>query len=146
MHGLRACWETAVKDRTREGIFGFDLEADVCSARLLYACFSHNWLSDRQASSLGLALHYAFGAFIGTLYAGTGWGERWFDKSGVAFGSVLWLGADEIPISLSGISHPFKRGMASHASALVVHIAFGITLEQMLRASRSGEHGYQKEE
>jgi hypothetical protein len=61
---------------------------------------------------------------------------RWIaQSSGVAPGALLWIGADELPISLTGISDPFRRSIASHASALIAHVVFAVTVDQMVRGS-----------
>lgn len=54
---------------------------------------------------------------------------RWLHKGrGAVFGALLWLCADEIPISFSGVSNPFKKSAVSHGSALAAHLLFGITV------------------
>jgi hypothetical protein len=129
MHSFRIFWETAISRDTRDTIFGFNHEADVIAARLVFRLFSNRTLTEHQAGQLGIAMHYWLGATLGIVYklaccsAG----------SGALFGALLWLYADEMPISLSGISDPFKKSAASHASALAAHLVFGCVTAQAVQ-------------
>jgi hypothetical protein len=124
MHGFRLAWEAVLSRDNRHTIFGFDHEADVNAARIVYELFSKERLPDQPAGRIGLAMHYLFGAGLGILYQVT-WRTAGSDA---AFGMLLWLCADEIPISLSGISDSFAKSAASHASALAAHVIFaGVT-------------------
>jgi hypothetical protein len=117
MHAFRLFWELEYCDK--DGIFGFDREADVNSARLLYFWISQESLSECHAARVGLALHYAYGAMLGSLYGVTRDRPGRFGKGMASrLGVLLWLCADEIPISLSRISNPFRKSIASHAGAL----------------------------
>jgi hypothetical protein len=131
MHGFRLLWENAISHNPRDAIFGFDHTADVNAARLAARLFSNTTLSERQAGQLGMVMHYGLGATLGITYA---WRPA---DSGVLFGVLLWLCADEIPISLSGISDPFGKSPASHASALTAHVVFGYVTAQAVRAMQS---------
>ena len=78
-------------------------------------------------------MHYAYGAMLGALYTGTKARTAWFSEAGaIPLGALLWVFADEIPISVSGISDPFGRTTASHASAFAAHLLFAITVQQTL--------------
>src|SRR5438067_2989479 len=115
MHIFRLGWEAVINCDPRKGIFGFDREADVY---LIYRCISRERPPELRAGRTGLALHYVYGASLGALYALIKPRVRWIARSsGVAPGALLWIGADELPISLTGISDPFRRSIASHASA-----------------------------
>lgn len=133
MHGFRLFWETATSRDNRETIFGFDHEADVNAARLVFRLFSTTNLTEHQAGQLGIVMHYALGAMLGIIYKPT-WHPA---DSGALFGALLWLCADEIPISVCGISDPFKKSAASHASALAAHLAFGCATAQVVHVMRS---------
>lgn len=135
MHGFRLWWEITTGDCPRHAVFGFDREADVQSAQLLYLWFSDERPSEQQAARFGLALHYLYGAVLGSLYAVALPRNNWLGKSGGSpLGALLWLCADEIPISAAGISNPFRRSVASHGSALAAHLLFAATVENTLRA------------
>ena len=133
MHGFRLLWESATDKKPEYGIFGFDREADVNSARLVSAVFLRQRLTDSQAERLGLALHYAYGGAIGASYAALSSRlPQGRSTSGLAFGVVLWLLGDELPVSLSGVSNPFRKTAASHAGALACHLLFSAVVERIL--------------
>jgi hypothetical protein len=136
MHIFRIGWQAVTNRDPQKGIFGFDREADVKSIYLIYRCISVERPPKRDAARTGLALHYVYGASLGALYALTKPRVRWIARSsGVVPGALLWIGADELPISLTGISDPFRRSIASHTSALVAHVVFAVTVDQMIRGS-----------
>jgi hypothetical protein len=136
MHVFRLGWEAVMNRDPRKGIFGFDREADVNSIYFMCRCISLERPPEIRAGRTGLALHYVYGASLGALYALTKPRVRWIARSsGVAPGALLWIGADELPISLTGISDPFRRSLASHASALLSHVVFAVTVDQMVRGS-----------
>jgi hypothetical protein len=136
MHIFRLGWEAVMNRDPRKGIFGFDNKADVNSIYLICRCISLERPPELRAARTGLALHYVYGASLGTLYALTKPRVPWLARSsGVAPGALLWIGADELPISLTGISDPFRTSIASHASALIAHVVFAVTVDQMVRGS-----------
>jgi hypothetical protein len=136
MHIFRLGWEAVINRDPRKGIFGFDNEADVNFIYLIYRCIPLDRPPKARAARIGLALHYVYGASLGALYALTKPRVRGIaQSSGVAPGALLWIGADELPISLTGISDPFRRSIASHASALIAHVVFAVTVDQMVRGS-----------
>jgi hypothetical protein len=130
MHGFRLVWEAAVAHNSRHTIFGLDREADVNGARRAHGFFSDDVLPEALAGRLGIAMHYGLGATFGVFYALS----RARRLSGATLGALLWLGADEIPISVCAISDPFAKSISSHAGALVSHLLFGITVTRTLRA------------
>lgn len=134
MHGSRLLWEMAVGRHSRHTIFGFDHEADINAARLASRLLRRSTLGERQAAQIGIAMHYAFGAVLGVVYA-LAW--RPTDSSGL-FGTLLWVCADEIPISASRISNPRAKSAASHASALAAHLIYGSVTAEVVRALQSG--------
>jgi len=130
MHGFRLVWEAAVAHDSRHTIFGFDREADANGARRAYGFFSDDVLPEHVARRWGIAMHYGLGATFGIFYA-LSCAAR---LSGSTLGALFWLGADEIPVSLSGISDPSAKSIASHAGALASHLLFGVTVNRTLRA------------
>ena len=130
MHVLRLGWEAVVSSNSRHTIFGFDHEADVNSARLLSSQFlSNRELDERSAAHLGLTMHYAFGAALGIAYS-LAWPRK---NSALSFGAMIWLCADEIPITVTGISDPFAKSAASHGSALAAHFVFASVTDSVMR-------------
>jgi len=137
MHVFRLFWEPAVSRNSRHTIFGFDREADINGARLAYRLFSGDRLFRAAASQLGIAMHYGLGATFGMFYSLF----PVHPLSPASLGALLWVFADEIPISASGISHPAAKSLASHAAALASHLLFGVVVTHTLRAlGRKGAH------
>lgn len=127
MHAFRLLWESAAHDQPRHGIFGFDREADVNSARLMSSVVLRRTITDVEAEKLGLALHYGYGAAMGVFY------EALNVRAPAAFGSVLWFVGDEIPISMLGLTDPSRRSVASHLAALGAHLLFGCVVDAVIR-------------
>lgn len=134
MHVFRLGWEAAINSDPQNGIFGFDREADVNSAYVVCDLISRERPSELQAGRIGVALHYVYGAALGAVYALTKTRAPSIARidTGIV-GALLWLGADELPIALLGISDPFRRSVASHGSALVAHLVFAITVDRIVR-------------
>lgn len=73
--------------------------------------------------------HYLFGAAMGALY-GAYAQRRQTLSSGAAFGTTVWLGADEIAMPLLGLSHSTaRRPLEMHLQSLVAHLVFGAATE-----------------
>jgi uncharacterized membrane protein YagU involved in acid resistance len=85
------------------------------------------------------AVHYAFGAAMGAVYGalaevaptvralgGSGWG------------TLVWIGADEIGVPALGLSKPdADYPLEAHAQAFAAHIVYGVTTELVRRAVRA---------
>lgn len=134
MHGFRLIWERTVSRDARHTIFGFDDEADANGARLAYQLFSRDVLPAPQARRIGIAMHYGLGTALGVAYQFS-WPVACSDNW---FGILLWLCADEIPISAVGISDPFAKSAASHTGALAAHLIFGGVTGRLTRLVQSG--------
>jgi hypothetical protein len=133
MHMFRLCWESATSHDPEQAIFGFDREADVNSARRLASTFVEQVMDPESAAKLGLALHYAYGAVVGSGYAVLSRRRAWMRLGfGTAFGAILWFAGDEVLISMAGLSRPFERKCISHVGALGSHLLFGVTLEALI--------------
>jgi hypothetical protein len=134
MHAFRIAWERINPDLVRHAIFGFDRQADIDSAQLINALLARPPLPIESAARLGLVLHYLYGAMLGTAYAAArARAPRLASARGIPAGVALWLLADEISITLSGISNPLDRSLASHLSALAAHLVYVFTIEGILR-------------
>ena len=86
---------------------------------------------------LGSALHYGFGATAGAVYGLLA--RRWPGVTaggGLAYGTGVWLLADELMLPAMGFADPPHRSPARrHAYALVGHWAYGAALECVRRAT-----------
>jgi len=134
MHAFRLLWESATRHEAQRGIFGFDREADIKSARMLNAMVRRRPIPDREAERLGLALHYLYGAALGVGYGALAPRLPQLGKAlGLPLGAALWLVADEVPISAAGISNPLRRPPSSHAAALCAHLLFGAVVRYSYR-------------
>jgi len=134
MHAFRIAWEAIACDSVRDGIFGFDREADIASAQRIHGILLREPLCNESAARLGMTLHYIYGALLGAAYAAASATVPGIaDRRGISAGAVLWLAADEIPITLSRISNPLDKSFASHVSALGAHLLYAATLETILR-------------
>ena len=145
MQAFRSVWRRLTCDRTEDGIFGFDREADVNSMQKLSKAVLGRALAQPDTEKLALAFHYGYGATAGALYAVASERAPVIRVGfGTVFGGLLWLAGDEFPITVSGVSNPCDKTVASHASALAVHLLFGSVVEGMSRyllsSRRLAEH------
>jgi uncharacterized membrane protein YagU involved in acid resistance len=92
-------------------------------------------------SWLGTAVHYAFGGAMGAWYAAMA--ERVPTVRalhGVAYGTAVWVVADEIVMPILGLSRgPRQLPGDVHAYALAGHWVYGATLESVCRFGRQLE-------
>lgn len=133
MHGFRLAWEAAARRRSQYGIFGFDEEADVNSSRLFCRLLLRTSISRSAARKTGIALHYLYGAMLGGCYVVLASRKpKIRSGSGTALGAVLWLAGDEIPITLSGISDPRSKTLASHVAAFAANLLFGAIVDRII--------------
>ena len=85
-------------------------------------------------------VHYAFGAAMGGLYGGLAEVSPAVRAcTGTAYGTAVWVGADEIAMPMLGLSDPeAERPVEMHAQAFAAHLVYGLTLELVRRALRRG--------
>ena len=88
-------------------------------------------LSERSTPVVAMSIHFAFGTLMGGLY---GWLAEILPlvtlAGGTAFGTVLWLGADELAVPALGLMNPPARNPSPmHAAAWSVHLVYGAVLE-----------------
>jgi putative membrane protein len=103
------------------------------------------WMLGRPLTrdELGVAAavsHYTFGAAAGALYgACIELLPRRRLRSGVGFGTALWITADEVAMPLLGLSEPTtQRPAEMHLQALAAHVVYGVTTELVRRPTRWG--------
>jgi hypothetical protein len=83
------------------------------------------------------AVHYLFGAAMGALYGAYAERQR-ADGSGAAFGTTVWLAADEIAMPLLGLSDSTaRRPLEMHLQSLVAHLVYGTATEMTRRSVRA---------
>ena len=100
--------------------------------------FRHK-LTDDERKPASIAVHFGFGASMGALYGAIAEIEpRATFASGIPFGTVLWLGADEVVVPVAGFSkNPGQYPISTHADALMAHLVFGLTTDLVRRGVRS---------
>lgn len=96
-------------------------------------------LTDDEKKTAEPIVHYAFGTLVGGLYGLMAELTPLTTKgAGCAYGTAVWLGGDEIAAPLMQLSKtPEKYPLSTHVEALVSHLAYGLTLEGVRRASRA---------
>jgi putative membrane protein len=124
----------AKKERVREGIpepqpkpksTGDDATVKAANA-ISTTVFDHE-LTDHQKIWAGPAVHYAVGATFGALYGTLATATEVDAFSGTAYGTALWLAADEIGVPLAGLSGPpAETPLSGHFNALASHLVFGL--------------------
>jgi uncharacterized membrane protein YagU involved in acid resistance len=84
-------------------------------------------------------VHYSFGAVMGALYGGLAEAvPRAGTLGGAAFGTAVWIGADELAIPMLGLSHRrTEYPLETHVQALAAHLVFGIATDLIRRAARA---------
>ena len=96
-------------------------------------------LTIEQKQKLGPVVHYGFGAVMGAIYGGM---KEEFDNTslgwGTAFGSALFVAADEAAIPLLGLgANPVESPLSTHLYAWSSHLVYGAALESVRRPVRS---------
>jgi len=97
-------------------------------------------LAPERREAAGSLVHYAYGTLIGAAYgAAAEHSDLPRTASGAAFGSALWLLADEVAVPALKLARPARDYPAEvHAVALCSHLAYSVTTELIRRALRAG--------
>ena len=96
-------------------------------------------MAQSEKKIAGAVVHYAFGALVGGLYgilteampaARAGFGT--------AYGTVVWLGADEAMVPALKLSPPPQEAsLSQHLSGLSAHLVYGAATEAVRRTLRA---------
>jgi putative membrane protein len=83
-------------------------------------------------------VHYAFGSVMGAVYGGMLEGVREVSPaSGAAFGTAVWLGADELAVPVLGLSRTdTDYPLEAHAQSFFAHLVYGVTTDLVRRGIR----------
>lgn len=138
--GLAAAWVmNAVQSVVLVTPPGNADSATAKTANLVHKSVTGKLLAKTRKKAVGNYLHFAFGAFLGSIYgalaeycpvATTGFG--------MPFGLTVAGIADEVLVPLLGLSvPPWKSSAKSHTYGLVSHIVFGSIVEATRRTIRS---------
>ncbi len=87
----------------------------------------------------GSAVHYAFGTLMGGLYGALAEVSPSVTSGrGVPFGTILWLGADEVAVPALGLSStPNEAKPSMHLAALTAHLVYGVATDLVRRMTRT---------
>jgi putative membrane protein len=104
---------------------------------LTHAVTGHILTPDEEKTG-GSLVHYSFGTSMGVLYgAAAEYLPEAATGGGAAFGTLLWLGADEMAVPALGLASPPQDvPIASHLNHWALHIAYGTTAELVRRFVR----------
>ncbi len=105
-----------------------DDDATVKTAKVISTkVFNHELTADEKKWA-GPAVHYALGTTLGALYGGLAETFPVVTAGyGIAYGTAVWLGADEITVPALGLSPPASETPpSSHAKALAAHLVYGV--------------------
>jgi putative membrane protein len=84
---------------------------------------------------VGSAIHYAFGATMGALYgAAAAHDPRIRSGFGLAYGSAIFLAADELMLPALGLSRLWQKPARQHIFGLFSHWIYGAATEGIYRA------------
>jgi len=133
MNQFQALMQVASKpEKTEQGDDATVKTADAISTQVF-----HHELAKDEKKWAGPAVHYAFGTLTGAIYgalAETVPATR--IGYGTAYGTAVWLGADEIGVPAFGLSKPpEKTPMSQHVQALTAHLVYGLTTDLCRRAA-----------
>jgi putative membrane protein len=96
-------------------------------------------LTREELEAAAPLLHYLFGSVLGAVYGGLV--ERARETpllSGAAFGTAVWVGADEIAMPALGLSSSnADYPLEAHAQSFAAHIVYGITTDMIRRGLRA---------
>ena len=99
--------------------------------------FGHE-LTKGEKQTAGQVVHYGFGTTMGALYgAAAELLPGVTAGAGLGFGTLLFLGADEVAVPATGLSEPpAEVPLSKHAYGLVSHLVYGLTADLVRRGVR----------
>jgi len=99
--------------------------------------FEHH-LTKPEKERAGEAVHYAFGVSSGAIYGAVSEVMPLATMcEGTAFGTAVWLLADEATVPALGLSrNPTDYPVSTHVYSLASHLVYGLTTELVRRALR----------
>lgn len=109
-----------------EGRNANELAAQAVATRLL-----GRRLTQRELQIGAPLAHYTFGSVMGAAYGAWAAAARCHVvPRGAAFGTALWLAADEVAMPLLSLSRPTtERPIEKHLQAFAAHLVYGVVAE-----------------
>ena len=88
-------------------------------------------IPEQQKKAAGQVVHYTFGTLMGLVYASAAeWLPEVTTGGGTAFGTILFLGADEVAVPAFHLSgSPKKTPVENQLEHWAAHVVYGATLE-----------------
>lgn len=98
----------------------------------------HHPLTKEERKKLGPVVHYAFGAAMGAMYGALAeLTPKTATGDGLAFGSAVFVGADELSLWALGLAGPpTQYPVSAHVQAFAAHCVYGLTTENVRRTIR----------
>lgn len=105
-----------------------DEDATVKAARAISTTVFDHELTADETEWAGPAMHYGLGTTLGVVYGALAVCTPSVERgAGTAYGSAVWLGADEVAVPLAGLSGPpSETPLSGHVKALASHLVFGL--------------------
>jgi putative membrane protein len=95
-------------------------------------------LTRAELSIASRLVHFGFGAAAGAIYGAFLETDRRRPAGGVAFGTSVWLAADEIAMPLIGLSRStLERPGEMHLQSYAAHLVYGVVTERVRQGVRS---------
>jgi hypothetical protein len=138
MNQFQSLWAAAAKNFSNGQSGGQkpDEDATVKTARAISRGLLHCDLTKDQKKWAGPVVHYALGTLLGAVY-GAFAGKASLARAGfgAAYGSAVWLAADEVAVPAFGLSKsPGETTASSHVQELAAHVVYGVTTDLVRRA------------
>lgn len=110
-------------------------DATVRAATRAYRLLFRRRLGRRARRWAGPLMHYAFGAAVGGIYGALAARTPQVERGrGLAFGTAVWLAADEVLDPVLGLTEPpWRNPWYVHAWALGAHLVYGATTDLVRR-------------
>jgi uncharacterized membrane protein YagU involved in acid resistance len=96
-------------------------------------------LDSNKKQPAGTAVHYAFGAVVGSVYGALSELSPLVTRGfGTSYASFVWLGGDEIAVPALKLSPPLaESSLSQNLNGLAAHLLFGLTSEAVRRTARA---------
>ena len=141
MNQFLAAWskaQTALEDPSKQQSQPEEEDSTEKVADAIVCSVTGRHLSKEKKKKAGPVVHYAFGSLMGGAYGAAAEYSRNARRGfGTMFGTVLFVGADEIMVPALGFGKPAtEEPLSSQASHLAAHIVYGASVELLRRGLR----------
>ena len=125
-----SAWQIA-NEQAQTELQAAQTEGSTEKVALKIAALTGTQLAEGQKKTAGQAVHYTFGTLMGLCYAATAeWLPEVTTGGGTAFGTILFLGADEVAVPAFQLSgSPKDMPIDNHLEYWAAHVVYGATLE-----------------